>query len=494
MRLKLLLVFVPLLVTVKAEELLREDSRHYSHVEQPIHRIPRPLPQPTLVREWIPREPIIPAPAPSTEALPESTLIPTPAPPPLPAKGPIQRPILRPVPPPVRPIYRPPARPFYRPAIRPPPRPLQTPAPQPTPQPEPTTPAPQPLPEPEPSTLAPQPIPEPEPSTLAPKPIPQPEPTTPAPLPEPHTEAFVEPEPETQRPLLRPAPRPLQRPTVPRPWLRPAPWPLQPTPEQKIPRPIIPQPVPRPVITQKPIPQPTTAAPIRPVTRPIPVTTTTTRRPKPLSPARELPIINEDLGTPIDYNCGQDGYYSVAGECDSYIQCSQRSALKFLCPDGLYFNKKARWSEYPCAIPSEVRCEPGTVIHESQPTDECPHQNGFFAMRDGDCSRYISCEYGLASIMTCPPGLAFNAELSACDWPENVPSCRPTVFEGFTCPAASPDDDPDWIYKYRHGRSCKLYIACQRGHPRLLRCDPGLAFDEAAETCIDDQYVSNCIN
>ncbi|KAJ2946523.1 hypothetical protein O0L34_g12577 [Tuta absoluta] len=487
MWLKLILACLPLLVTVKAEELISGDMSHYSHVEQPIHRIPRPLPQPIFVREWTASEQIIPAP--STEAQPEST----PLPPPLPPKRPIQRPVLRPVPrpiprpapqrepepqpkpeipqptpqpelvptvtqAPVRPIYRPAARPFYRPAIRPPPRPVQTPAPLPTPQPQ---------------------------------------PTTPAPLPEPHTEAFVEPEPETKRPVLRPAPRPvLQRPTVPRPWFKPAPRPIRPIPDQKVPRPIVPQPVPRPVIRPKPVPQPqplptpTTAPPPRPVTRPIPVTTTT-QRPKPL---RELPIINEDLGTPTDFNCGQDGYYSVAGECDSYIQCSQRSALMFVCPDGLYFNKNARWSEYPCAIPSEVQCEPGAVIHEAQPNDQCPHQNGFFAMRDGDCSRYIHCEYGLASIMQCPPGLAFNDDLSACDWPENVPSCNPNAFQGFTCPAPSPDDDPDWIYKFRHGKSCKLYIACQRGHPRLLSCDPGLAFDEAAETCIDDQYVSNCSN
>lgn len=38
----------------------------------------------------------------------------------------------------------------------------------------------------------------------------------------------------------------------------------------------------------------------------------------------------------------------------------------------------------------------------------------------------MMCQEGVATIMTCPPGLAFNAKISACDWSVNVPGCNPS--------------------------------------------------------------------
>lgn len=35
------------------------------------------------------------------------------------------------------------------------------------------------------------------------------------------------------------------------------------------------------------------------------------------------------------------------------------------------------------------------------------------------------CQEGLATVMSCPPGLAFNIGTSSCDWPSNVPDCVP---------------------------------------------------------------------
>ncbi|KAL0850337.1 hypothetical protein ABMA28_012167 [Loxostege sticticalis] len=197
-----------------------------------------------------------------------------------------------------------------------------------------------------------------------------------------------------------------------------------------------------------------------------------------------------------DYRCKEaDGYYGIAGDCDNYVECKKNIAIMYSCPDGLHYNPRARWPEYPCAYPSEVQCEKNSVRQLAHPTDECPQQYGFYAMSDSDCSRYVMCQEGKAFVMTCPVGLVFNAASSSCDWPENVPSCKPDVFRGFTCPAPPLEEDgspSEFIFKYRYKESCKEYVACQRGHPRLLSCDPGMSFDEESQVCLDSDYVSNC--
>lgn len=110
-----------------------------------------------------------------------------------------------------------------------------------------------------------------------------------------------------------------------------------------------------------------------------------------------------------------------------------------------------------------------------RPTNLCPRQYGFFSMNDGDCSKYIMCQGGIATIMNCPAGLVFNSNKDTCDWQINVPECNPngeqaylynfnkykisiliylilSVFKHFTCPEAPVDEYgylSDVIYKYK---------------------------------------------
>lgn len=59
------------------------------------------------------------------------------------------------------------------------------------------------------------------------------------------------------------------------------------------------------------------------------------------------------------------------------------------------------------------------------PTAQCPRQYGFFSTNDGDCSKYVVCQEGEATVMNCPYGLVFNPTLQSCDYVENVPQCNP---------------------------------------------------------------------
>ncbi|RVE43501.1 hypothetical protein evm_011835 [Chilo suppressalis] len=195
----------------------------------------------------------------------------------------------------------------------------------------------------------------------------------------------------------------------------------------------------------------------------------------------------------FDYECkNSNGYYSMNNDCDSYIECKKYMPFMFTCPDGLHFNRKAIWPEYPCSYPWEVECQANYRINDPQPTGDCPHRFGVFPLKDDECSKYIMCHEGKANLMSCPHGLVFNTEESACDWPVNVPSCRPKVFQGFTCPAVTEGDEYNFIFKYRYGESCRDYIACQQGKPRLLSCDRGLAFDAESQVCVDADFVENC--
>ncbi|KAF9795253.1 hypothetical protein SFRURICE_004625 [Spodoptera frugiperda] len=143
----------------------------------------------------------------------------------------------------------------------------------------------------------------------------------------------------------------------------------------------------------------------------------------------------------LDYQCQGDGYYAVANECDTFVECEHGKAYKYLCPDGLHFNPEAKRYEYPCAYPSEVKCVAGAVEQTPKATDQCPNQYGYYAIKDGDCSKYIMCQEGAATVMECPLGLVFNSQISSCDWPSNVPECSPAVFKDFICPDPPKDED-----------------------------------------------------
>lgn len=69
-------------------------------------------------------------------------------------------------------------------------------------------------------------------------------------------------------------------------------------------------------------------------------------------------------------------------------------------------------------IPSILLAEP------AQPTDDCPHQFGYFKLGDTrNCSGFRNCVNGIAFDFTCPEGLAFSSETYRCEWPDEVADC-----------------------------------------------------------------------
>ncbi|XP_053601747.1 uncharacterized protein LOC128670255 [Plodia interpunctella] len=200
------------------------------------------------------------------------------------------------------------------------------------------------------------------------------------------------------------------------------------------------------------------------------------------------------------YTCAAaNGYYSVKNQCGQFIECKNYIPSLYKCNSGLYFNRNVMWGADPCALPSVAHCEqtpkspPGPIEHHD--SFQCPERDGMYPLDNFECSKYLMCKMGRATIMPCPAGLVFNDELQTCDWPVNVPSCNPELFHGFSCPAPESDEyntPSDKIIKFKFEQSCTHYIACQHGHPRLLSCNKGLVFSEEYQACLIQDMVPSC--
>ncbi|KAG7212682.1 hypothetical protein KM043_012961 [Ampulex compressa] len=189
----------------------------------------------------------------------------------------------------------------------------------------------------------------------------------------------------------------------------------------------------------------------------------------------------------------KNGRFPVSSQCDAYIECIDGVPEHKLCPEGLLFNPDARFN-YPCGYPIDVDCTGRPERQPAQPTDDCPHQYGYFKVGDSHhCGQFMNCADGRGYIFDCPEGLAFNAETYRCDWPDQVPDCDAEAFLGFRCPdfKDSPFHGAE-IRFYRSNADCQHYYICVNERPRLLNCGEGNAFNEVTETCEAAENVTGC--
>ncbi|KPI95556.1 Peritrophin-1 [Papilio xuthus] len=191
--------------------------------------------------------------------------------------------------------------------------------------------------------------------------------------------------------------------------------------------------------------------------------------------------------------CGnKNEYVKMAGSCDSFYECIESNEFERTCPDGLYFNPKAQWPEYPCGYPGDVECSDG-VPQPPRSSADCPHEYGFFESplaTSSDCGKYRRCVAGVAFEEECPPGLAFNPAKGTCDWPSEVASCNAEAFVGYSCPPGSVDQyGYDITENFGLPGKCYSFIACHRGNARLVSCDLGYKFDTSVNRCVNSDLV-----
>ncbi|XP_058790684.1 protein obstructor-E-like [Phymastichus coffea] len=188
-----------------------------------------------------------------------------------------------------------------------------------------------------------------------------------------------------------------------------------------------------------------------------------------------------------------NGRFPVASQCDAYVECVDGVGEEKLCPEGLLFNPEARFN-YPCGYPIDVKCEGRSALQPAQPSEECPHQYGYFKMGDQrNCGKFMNCVEGRGYVFDCPEGLAYNPETYRCDWPDQVNDCDAEAFLGFTCPTSG---QSSFLHSearfYRSPNDCQRYYVCVNNRPRLQNCGEGNAFNDLIGTCDAAENVTGC--
>ncbi|KAG8039693.1 hypothetical protein G9C98_000422 [Cotesia typhae] len=150
------------------------------------------------------------------------------------------------------------------------------------------------------------------------------------------------------------------------------------------------------------------------------------------------------------------GRFPVPNQCDAYIECIDGEGEQKFCPEGLLFNPDARFN-YPCGYPIDITCEGRPNLQPAQPTDDCPHQYGYFKVGQSaaDCGQFMNCAGGVGYMFNCP-------EVS-----------EPVRF-------------------FRSPNDCQRYFICVNGKPRLQNCGEGNAFNELINACDAAENVTGC--
>lgn len=186
---------------------------------------------------------------------------------------------------------------------------------------------------------------------------------------------------------------------------------------------------------------------------------------------------------------GPDGLFPVSPseKCSpKYYACINDIPHEQVCPGNAVFNSQVCMSAEAagCSVPTT------TPSHEFT----CPTPDGYFPFPD-TCTKFYQCIAGNPFIYSCPANLFFNPAISACDWPENVPSCTKVPNfqnmipkeintiknQAFVCP------EPNGHYV--DPTNCNHYFVCIDGRAVGNICPEGLYYDEANNVCNYSELV-----
>ncbi|XP_045124325.1 protein obstructor-E-like isoform X1 [Portunus trituberculatus] len=123
---------------------------------------------------------------------------------------------------------------------------------------------------------------------------------------------------------------------------------------------------------------------------------------------------------------------------------------------------------------------------------QCPHEFGYYP-HDTACDKYYSCESGVATLMTCGNGLAFdNTDTEFlkenCDYRHNVDCATRPELEP---PIATPHCP--YLYGiFPDEEDCSVFWSCWDGEASRYQCGSGLAYDRKARVCNWMDHIPEC--
>ncbi|XP_065571460.1 chondroitin proteoglycan 2-like [Artemia franciscana] len=138
-----------------------------------------------------------------------------------------------------------------------------------------------------------------------------------------------------------------------------------------------------------------------------------------------------------------NGRFPYPYDCASFYECADGIATLTKCPFGKLYNQELGECDYAqnvdCSNISPLPTQDGSTITVLSTTSEVPTTSSypttsqkpdltttpgepFVCPGDGvfpheDCSMFYQCANGGSNAQTCPPGLTFNPDILACDYP-----------------------------------------------------------------------------
>ncbi|GFR90797.1 neurotrypsin [Elysia marginata] len=148
--------------------------------------------------------------------------------------------------------------------------------------------------------------------------------------------------------------------------------------------------------------------------------------------------------------CQRDGFFRHEFRCDVYYLCAGGESLRLICEPGTSFDPALNMCVWNQMVPGCDMVQ--DIVHSTAGTDQ----------GDSDKSR-----------RTIQAGKS-----------EAVPLSRSSINAGFSCPESTG--------LFALSSSCEVYISCVEGYSTIMRCLPGMAFDQQTERCVARSLVPGC--
>ncbi|CAB4067583.1 unnamed protein product [Lepeophtheirus salmonis] len=200
--------------------------------------------------------------------------------------------------------------------------------------------------------------------------------------------------------------------------------------------------------------------------------------------------------TPSITNCPENyglQTYPDPDYCDSFFKCANGTLTHEVCGNGLIYDEaKAFYGAVHnhCVYNWDGSCGNRKYDDTPQPSGPCEYQFGLYPI-DYCAPSYYKCAYGTPEESACETGLAYDARIHGCNWPDLLEKCDPSTFVGFNCPQTQNEIADSltrrfWPFpRFAYKGQPDSYITCVNGQPRLQRCGYGTVFAENYLSCIE---------
>lgn len=138
------------------------------------------------------------------------------------------------------------------------------------------------------------------------------------------------------------------------------------------------------------------------------------------------------MGDPCDvgeHENNNGSYRQHPTDCSKYLQCLHGSYGERSCSNGTHWNATVG----ACDWPEKAGCvtfdfEQKNVVGGQCRVGDHGNNSGLYVEHPDDCDKFLVCLNGAFGQMSCPSGLHWNSEASACDWPEKA-KCQRNAYK-----------------------------------------------------------------